>query len=132
MISFTVHGTPQPQGSTRAFTPKGWKRPVLTSANKNLKPWRQDAAQMALEAMKGRPVTEDAVSVTADFYFAKPKSTPKRVAQKITKPDCDKLLRASLDAMTGIVYRDDSQVVQLVGRKRFGLPERAEISVTAL
>ena len=33
VIQFTVYGRPEPQGSTRAFIPKGWKRATVTSDN---------------------------------------------------------------------------------------------------
>ena len=36
-----------------------------------------------------------------------------------TKPDIDKLVRACLDALTGMAFRDDSQVAMLQARKFF-------------
>lgn len=33
-VSFTVLGTPQPQGSAKGFVPKGWTRAVITTDNK--------------------------------------------------------------------------------------------------
>ncbi len=41
MIEFTVYGVPIPQGSTKAFVPKGWTRPVVTHDSARTKPWRQ-------------------------------------------------------------------------------------------
>ncbi len=130
-ISFTVFGTPQPQGSTRAFMPRGWKRPIITTDNRRLKPWRQEIAETAIAQMNGQPPLEKttAVSVAVTFYFAKPASTPKRVLDKTTKPDIDKLERALLDALTGICYVDDSQVAEVHKYKEFGTPERVEIRV---
>lgn len=43
------------------------------------------------------------------------------------KPDCDNIAKAVLDALNGIAYKDDSQVADLVVRKRFG--EKAHVSV---
>ncbi len=37
-------------------------------------------------------------------------------------PDLDKLCRACLDSLTGIVWRDDSQVVRLEANKDYGAP----------
>ena len=70
-----------------------------------------------------------AMAVTIRFYFAKPKSTKKDIVRKVTKPDLDKLLRATLDGMSGIIYHDDSQVTDVRIAKLFGIPERAEIAV---
>src|SRR6185437_1915904 len=117
----------------KAFMPKGSRFPVVTADNRYLKPWRQDVAIAALQARNQagiHDVSEEAVEVSVRFYFAKPKSTSKRVVHKITKPDSDKCLRAILDAMTGVLYRDDAQVIDQHTQKRFGLPERAEVSVS--
>ena len=45
------------------------------------------------------------------------------------RPDATKLVRAVEDALTGLVWRDDAQVVIQTVRKRYGHPERAEIFV---
>ena len=136
MIAFTVHGTPIPQGSMHAFTPKGWKRPILTSDNRKTKPWRQEIAGSAQAAMRdvemGTILRTSAVRVECQFYFARPLSLAKRVTQKMTKPDLDKLARALLDALTGICFEDDSQVTQLWVNKHFDRQPRAEIRVTRL
>jgi Holliday junction resolvase RusA-like endonuclease len=98
-IAITVHGKPEPQGSSRAFIPKGWKRAIITSDNARLKPWRQQVSGMANEAMLGQTIAVGPVSVCATFYFAKPKSVKKSVEYKISRPDLDKLVRGVLDAL---------------------------------
>ena len=135
-FSFTIFGVPQPQGSMRAFIPKSWHRPILTSDNSKLKPWRQELAQTALVTMRecgaqkakcGVPV-----SIALTFYFEKPKSQRKSALHKTTKPDLDKLLRAVLDALTGIAYEDDAQVCECRVAKAFGSPARLEVNVSTL
>lgn len=129
-VSFTVHGTPQPQGSTRAFIPKGWKRAVVTTDNSKLKPWRQAVAAEALAAMEGQPLCSGAVIVNCRFLFLKPKSVKKSVVDKLTKPDVDKLVRGIFDALSGICFRDDAQIVRSCASKEFcESNERAEIEV---
>lgn len=131
-ISFTVHGRPQPQGSAKAFIPKGWNRAVITSDNKTLKPWRQDVSAMASRAMQAanEAPTVAPVRVEVVFAFAKPKSV--KGPHKTTKPDLDKLLRGVLDGMSGIVFHDDAQVVECQVSKRFSLPEGAQLTVQSL
>ena len=135
-ITFTVYGTPIPQGSMKAFTPKGWNRPILTSDNKRTKPWRQEIAGTVREVMdrlKLEYIPKNAgVRVECCFYFLKPKSTKKSVTHKTTKPDIDKLGRAVLDSLTGIVFVDDSQVTQLGLMKDFGDRERVDIRIQEL
>jgi crossover junction endodeoxyribonuclease RusA len=131
-IKFTVYARPQPQGSIRAFTPKGWKRPVLTSTNKDLKPFRQELSMVALAAMRdigAEPIPfKSPVRLIANFYFHRPKSKSKK-AYVVVQPDIDKLVRAVSDSLSGICYHDDSQITKLQAEKWYGEPERIEIEV---
>lgn len=114
-LRFTVYGIAQPQGSSRAFVPKGWTRPVITSDNKGLKAWRHlvaDAASRAIQE-QGGAMFSGPVEITAAFYLPRPKSLGKRTKAHTTKPDLDKLARSLGDALTGVVYNDDSQVTAL-------------------
>jgi len=135
-LKFTIFGVPQPQGSTRAFIPQGWTRPVITTDNTKLKPWRQELAQTKMIAMRecGAQLAARGVpiSITLTFYFDKPKSEKKAAVHKVTKPDVDKLLRAVLDALTGIAYADDAQVCECRVAKSFGSPARLEVHVSTL
>ena len=134
-IKFTVFCRPQPQGSIRAFTPKGWNRPVLTSDNKDLKSYRQQVSIVALAAMRDlgmEPIpAKQAVSLTAKFYFQRPKSKKKDAAMTV-RPDLDKIVRSTFDALTGIVFGDDSQVTELTATKIYGVPERVEIEASTI
>jgi crossover junction endodeoxyribonuclease RusA len=133
-LAFEVVGTPQPQGSAKAFIPKGWKRAVITSDNTKVKPWRQEIAGVVRAEMAehGMEMSLGPIGVTATFYFDRPASLPKRVTFKLTKPDADKTARALLDALTGIVFKDDAQVVDLAVFKRFGSPARVEAIVSEI
>jgi crossover junction endodeoxyribonuclease RusA len=127
-IVFTVIGTPRPQGSSRAFIPKGWSRPVITTDNQKLKPWRQEIASTAQSLnvpMFDRSVP---VEITMNFYFSRPASAKKRRGMTV-KPDIDKLVRGIFDSLTGILFEDDSQIVEHHARKHYGGPERVEIRV---
>jgi crossover junction endodeoxyribonuclease RusA len=134
-ITFQVFGTPQPQGSARAFMPKGAKFPVVTSDNPKLKPWRQEVAQVAQLEMNENNLEvigkKHPTRIEAEFYFAPPKSG-RNLVHKMTRPDVDKLSRALLDALTGIVYEDDGQVSQCEVRKFFGAPARVVVMVKLL
>lgn len=121
-ISFTVHGVAQPKGSTRAFVPKGWTRPIITSSNKNLKGWEQTirAELQVVMATTDRAtlaaIFESPVAVGLRFHLPRPKSKPK-AKYPTTKPDVDKLARAAIDALSGVAFKDDNQVVAVQARK---------------
>lgn len=137
MVRFTVHGTPVPQGSTRGFIPKGWTRPVITTDNKKLKPWRQQITDTALSLGLHRVAGDGSiepifdrdtpVEVTMNFYFTKPKTSKRR--GHTVRPDGDKLVRGIFDAITGVLIVDDAQVVEFHARKHYGGPERVEIQI---
>lgn len=138
-ISFTVYCKPQPQGSIRAFMPKGFTRPVLTSDNKGLKSFRQEVSQAALVARQESGAADlifgkhQPVEACFVFYFQRPPSIPKKRVQHVVKPDLSKLVRAAEDSLTGIIFHDDSQIVSYgKTRKEYGLPERVEIAVFSL
>lgn len=133
LISFTVYAKPEPQGSSRAFIPKGWKRPIVTSDNKGLKSYRQQVSIVALEAMREARALEQIpskapMSLTLRFYFKRPKSKSKKATPTV-RPDIDKVCRAVGDALSGICYQDDSQITSLHAEKYYGEPERTEIQV---
>jgi Holliday junction resolvase RusA-like endonuclease len=134
MIRFVVFGRPQQKGSKRAFVVKG--RAVMADANVKAKPWASQVTAAAREAYQG-DLLRDAVEVDLGFFFARPKShfgvrqtvLPSAPRHMITAPDCDKLCRCALDALTGVVFKDDSQITLLTARKGYGEPERLEVTV---
>lgn len=134
-LEFIVYGVAVPKGSTRAFTPKGARFPVVTADNAKTKPWQRliaDRASDALETAGGQQF-EGAVSLAVTFYLPRPKSLPKRVTEHLKKPDLDKLVRAVKDALTRVVWQDDAQVVHVTATKRYaptGAAPYAEIRIT--
>ena len=113
-MRFEVHGLPQTKGSTRALA-----RGVVVSDNVRLKQWEQAVGWSARAA--GASLNDGAVAVDVIFYLPRPQRIRGDDALPITRPDLDKLVRAVLDALTGICYGDDGQVVHLTARKCYAL-----------
>ena len=119
-ISFQVRGLPVPQGSTRTWVIKG--KPVTTSAARGLGAWRRVVADVAQRFAPQEP-WGGPVEIELHFGLPKPKSAPKRKRVWPDKrPDLDKLTRAVLDALTYVVFADDSQVVKIDASKDYGPP----------
>lgn len=122
-VRFTVYGSAQPKGSARALVPKGWNRAVVTSANPKLKGWEQTVRERLTQVLADTPrgdveaLFEGPVLVSMEFHLPRPKSLPKRVTLHTKKPDVDKLARGTVDALNGVLFRDDSQVVEVRARK---------------
>jgi len=118
MIEFTVLGIAQPKGSTRAFMRPGMKFPVVTSANKSVKGW-EDSVRHALQQHASGVFFDGPVAVSLSFYLPRPQSLPRKIKHHTKRPDADKLARSTIDAMTGVLWKDDAQVVNLFVRKSY-------------
>lgn len=118
LIQFFVSGTPRPQGSKRAIpTPSG--KVNLVESSKGHADWRGDVRTVAAATHTGPPL-QGPVSVTLGFYMPRPKRHPKtKTTYPTGRPDADKLARAILDSLTGIVFADDAQVTDLRVVKRW-------------
>jgi Holliday junction resolvase RusA-like endonuclease len=144
-LTFEVIGRPQGKGSKRAMPIKGrtGQRIVMVDSNKNAAPWAATVSAAAAEAMGDHELEGGAVIVSIGFYFGRPRmhygvgkninrvraSAPRH---KITAPDLDKLARCALDALIGVVVRDDAQITGLHLAKLWGEPERAAIRVRSV
>ena len=90
MFQFEVLGEPIPQGSTKAFVPKGWSRPIITHDNARTKPWRQAIVEAAIAQQGPDHVPLDcAVELYVTFFLPRPASAPRRVTEPAKLPDLD-------------------------------------------
>jgi crossover junction endodeoxyribonuclease RusA len=132
-MKFTVYVKPQPQGSAKAFV-RG-RHTVITSDNKKLKPYRNEVTAVVLQACRDEQAATPLASkhipvgLSLEFFFERPPSIPRKRLSVVVKPDLDKLVRATLDALTGVLFADDAQVVRVEARKWYGSPERVEIDI---
>jgi Holliday junction resolvase RusA-like endonuclease len=133
VISFSVRGTPGSKGSAQAFVVPGKNggRPsarVVTGGAKStrakLKAWDgavREAAAAAIGNVGAPPFVAIPIGVIIEFRLRRPAShfrTGKHAGElkpdaprfPAVKPDTDKLVRSTLDAMTGIVFDDDARV----------------------
>lgn len=136
-ITIEVLGTPQPAGSKRGFPMKrkgqGWTdangkfagRVIITDNNPKARDWRITASHAASQAMAAaqlpfeRPLLDGPLEVSMVFRMPRLAShrrsngelKPNAPARPPVRPDVLKLARGTEDALTGIVWRDDAQIV---------------------
>lgn len=92
---------------------------------------------LAARAAHTGPPLDGSVRVKCLFTFARPKRHRRANGDLRddapwwhgTRPDVDKLCRAILDAITGIVIGDDGQVCELVAGKVYGDEPGAHVMV---
>jgi Holliday junction resolvase RusA-like endonuclease len=125
IYKFFVPGKPMTAGSKRAFAHRHTGRIVVVDDCKGGKPWRKAVAFHSGVACK-HPLMGPLVLEVA-FFLPRPLSHRLKDGslargaprQPITKPDATKLLRAIEDALTGIAWIDDAQIVRQVVEKRY-------------
>lgn len=122
-----VPGRAAPQGSKRHVG-----RGVLVESSKAVGPWRTVVAWHLAQQWTAAPL-DGPLCVVLAFVMPRPASSPKRsTPAAVKRPDLDKLTRACLDAGSGVVWRDDSQVVHLDASKRIAeLDEQPGVWVRA-
>lgn len=130
-MNFTVEGQPVPQPRARISTRGGFARGYVP-AKHPIHAYRQAVAAAARIACP-HP-TDDPVEITFWFTIARPKSHLnksgiKKNAPLFPKGDWDNLAKGVQDAMNGIVWYDDSQVVDAHVYKRYGRIGETRIEV---
>ena len=119
---FSVAGLPVPQGSLKMMNGN-----IIHVKDKELKAWRTDIGNTARNC--GVQLIEKDRGVTIDLMFCMPKPTSVRRPIPCTRPDLDKLIRAVLDALTGIAYIDDGQVVAITASKIYSAQTGVKIGI---
>lgn len=141
LVFFTVYGHAAPAGSKRVLPAGGRRggRPIVVDDSRRSRPWKQEVAAEAAGAMEGGELMTGPLGLELAFYLRRPAGhfgargvRPSAPAWPIVRPDLLKLARAIEDALSGIVYRDDAQIVHELIVKRYGDPERVDVTVKQL
>ena len=123
-ITITVPGTPVAKARARVSIRKGKVRAYTTSKTKD---YEESIKWAAVEVMKGKSPLRFALKVNVKFVFLPPKSWSKRMRNTAimgstphtVKPDLDNLIK-NLDALNGVVFNDDNQIVEIQAEKIYG------------
>lgn len=151
-VEIWVPGTPAPKGSFRISQARpGSKRAfVVRKDSPATETWESAVKWAAKSQLRGAPVLEGAVRIDLVFVLPRDRDRLRRCTtcdgkrggcsacggagvwrerihadheMAAVKPDIDKLQRSTLDALEGLVYRNDSRVVQGLILKTYPIPE---------
>lgn len=137
-VAFHVPGIPAPGGSKKfvGIGKKTGRAIIIDDAGKRNKDWRAAVAWAGKAAMQGRALLAGPLQVRFEFVMPRPKGhfgakglKPSAPAWPTVKPDALKLTRSSEDALTGIVWVDDAQIVKETIEKRYAAPGEASGAV---
>jgi len=127
-LTFTIDGAPTGKARPRVTRTHTYT-PQKTVDYENLVKWSYAKA-------KGKEHI-GALRVTIKAYFKPPKSASKATVNSMLtdkifptkKPDGDNIAKACIDALNGVAYKDDSQIIDLIVYKRYEARERVEMSI---
>jgi Holliday junction resolvase RusA-like endonuclease len=118
MTTFSVEGTPVAKGRPK-FARRG--NFVSTYSPQKTVQYEAKVREAGKAAMGSQEPLETPLSLYLYIRVPIPASTTKKVLQEIhagrvkpiKRPDCDNVLKAVSDALNGVCYKDDSQIINI-------------------
>ena len=136
-MKFTIWGKPKAKGRPRLSTYGGFARaytPQDTIEYENLIKLSYLQASETQDPIEfDKPIV---LKVNAFYEIPKATSKKKRTGmlngniRPCIKPDIDNCLKAVLDALNKIAFKDDTQVIELYAAKNYDEQPRVEVEIT--
>lgn len=142
-VMFTVPGEPVGKGRPRIGRVGAHARmftPAKTANYEGLIAHSGQQAMAAQEALAGRSLIAGPVLIELRMFHPIPRSwSKKRQAMALigevmptVKCDADNCLKAVCDALNGVAWKDDTQVVNVMLAKRYAEVPRVEVKIVPL
>lgn len=135
MIEITIPGEVVAKGRPRFSRQGGAVRTHTPTKTLNY----ERVVKMYALQQKPKDILVDAIEVSVCIHRVPPKSWSKVRQEKaiageikpVTKPDVDNYAKAVLDALNGIIFKDDNQIVKLTVSKQYSEEAKAVVQITA-
>jgi Holliday junction resolvase RusA-like endonuclease len=132
-LHFMVEGTPIGKGRPKFARRGNFVSTYTPAKTRNY----EDIIKVAATQAMTEPPIETPLAVFVYIAVPVPMSYSKKrkenclvgIEKPVKKPDIDNVAKCFLDAMNGIVYKDDSQVVSLHVTKEYGTVGMVEVMV---
>lgn len=127
MITFTIPGKPRAKG-----------RPRMTKSGHTYTPKKTVEFENWVRCCwPGEPILEGPLWARITVTLAIPKSWPKKKREfseaglvwPDKRPDCDNIIKSILDALNGIAYHDDAQIVDVHCLKQYGAVDETRVTL---
>lgn len=136
LLTIVIPGEPVAQGRPK-FANRG--KFVTVYDPPKSKKYKSIVASAAMQ-VKPEKLMEGPLHVEVHVYKGSLKSFSKKKAElaenkflrPTTKPDADNYAKGIIDALKGIIWHDDGQVVDLITRKYYSAKPRAEVFVRTI
>ena len=133
-VMFSVEGTPIGKGRPKFARRGNFVSTYTPTKTRDYESLIAEAARIAMstaEPLKTPVAAYIYITVPIPQSYSKKRSAAclDGFERPCKKPDADNILKAYFDAMNGIVYEDDSQIVSIHATKRYGLIGMVEVLV---
>jgi len=139
-----IAGEPAPKGSWRSMRSKSTGKQIVVPDNPKSKPWQRLVSLLVYSEYRFRPLV-GAVRVSFEFLVHRPKrhygtgrnanrlkaSAPEYAIECRGSGDLDKLVRGMLDAMEGVLYDNDKQVISFDAKREYSLDKTTGVMLRA-
>ena len=134
LVSFTIKATPQPQLRPRVANVGG--HPHVYDP-KSTRDFKRIVSTLASDEMAGHEPITGPLKVSFTFYRPVQQSLTKREFDKratgdelpTVKPDVSNYLKATEDALNGVVWEDDRAITTEVIKKRYSTTPRITLKI---
>lgn len=132
MIKFTISGEPKGKGRPK-FSSKGkFVKTYTPETTVNYENW----VKICFQEAKQKPL-EGELKAVIKCYFEIPNSYSKKKKEDALKgnirpakkPDLDNIMKIILDALNGLAYKDDKDIVECRIEKWYGEDAKVEVEI---
>lgn len=127
MIRFFVPGTPKAMSVGKSIQFKRGQNVHRFQQRRNTE-WCTLVGEVGGNNAPATPMV-GGLAFTATFYLARPASLKKSERLPLKRPDIDNLVHKLTDQFNGVFWLDDSQIVDLIVRKRFTPDGRTGVEI---
>ena len=134
-VRFTVPGPPKGKARARTVRTRGGQTFSYTPEGTVL---YENLIKISFSQTGERPFEADqSLHVSMTAYYPIPKSTSRKKKEEMIaghlrpakKPDIDNIIKSILDALNGVAYHDDTQVVAVFAEKYYSDTPRVEVEI---
>ncbi len=133
-MNFTIPGEPQGKARPRVVRTGGISTTYTPAKTANYESY----VKLEFQRQCGVPFILGPLSMEIIAYFGVPASaSKKKTAAMLTgqvhptkKPDCDNIVKIICDALNGLAYKDDAQIVHVSIRKKYAVVPHVDVSIT--
>jgi len=133
-MNFTIPGEPCGKARPRVVRSGGITRTYTPEKTANYESY----VKLEFQRQCGLPFITGPVSMEIVAYFGTPASASKKKVSAMLqglihptkKPDCDNIIKIICDALNGLAYKDDAQIVHVSIRKQYAAIPHVDVFIT--